>query len=828
MPEPFDFNAGQPAPAAGGFDFNAGQAAPSIGQQAESFFGGVGAGASLHLAPMVTGAIHGGIDAVQDWAGPGMVSSALGGLQGLALGYTGNPNAEEQMQGQGANAYEQALRAYHQKLQQQAPSASMAGEFTGAVVGGAAMPASRAGGITGLARNAAIDAGLAGVDMYGQTGDIGQVPSAALTGAGFSAGFGAAGKAIGATARGVGKVASTVGDFARATKPVADVGARILDAGADVARRTDPMQLRQQMHGGVDTFFDELANPQAVERRANEANAAQAGMRQVSMRNQVNKLPGAIESYEAASPRMPTRQAGQAGQVQPIRSLEDAEQAFGPGQLELLDESLYNRRPDRGLSPQMLQAYEDLAPVLQDRGISISFSNIGVGADASGRLHVLDWGDLKKGGGPPPLPIRSTPEDLALPEPVPHVRRGTPGVQGFGQDVERLGLLQPSLGATQRKAKQVEEAAGALRGDIVRQSDDIPVDASSVAQMLNQRADEYGRLLNQSGIAGRLRIAANEVSGRADDLKASELWHSIRKNRKNVNRNSDPDTVNFYGEIEKIYDRALDQHVWGYGGDQAFQIWKQAGRDYQVALQTTEMVTKLMESGAANRFMSLSDMLAMGGGMAAGGPAGFAAGAVMAGANKLIRANEKPWEGAFYRHVRDLQRSKDPGLANQIAQARQTTHGLADVAGQIPGMLGTAASAGAIGLRGAGQAANVVGMGLQAAGGATSSFGRGVERAAPVAGRVAGLEQEPMQPATSAYQGPVYDYVRQQNAQNAQTQMADRVRRAVVGGSLPAGTEQLQRLVQEGASPNRLAAMIQELQQTNPAFASWLRSQTGE
>lgn len=901
---------------------------PSIGQQAESFLGSVGNAASLHLLPQVTGYVHSGIDAAQDFVGPGRISQGLGALQQFGLRHTGNPEAEQQMQGQGAGAYEQSLRDYHHRLQQQAPTAATAGELVGSVAGAFAGPVSAAGGITGLARNAGIDAAMSGVDMYGQTGDISQVPQAMATGAGLSAGIGGALKGAGAVARGVGSVAQMAGGAARAARPVADLGARGLDLAADMSRRTDPMQVRDRMRQGVNNWFDEMADPAAVERRANEANAAQAGMRQVSLRNKVDQLPGPIQGFQPGAREMLSQQIGKEGRfsplgegegrqvfdlgndrvlkmaragqprqnatelglyrslpdasrgrmaaihaaapdaswiaserLRPINSLEEADKAFGPGQLEALDESLFNMAPDPRLSPEMRQAFEDLAPLVRDhgaaRGEMLDFGNFGV--DAQGKLKILDLGELK-GGRQPGAPIRDVPGDLTLSEQMPRAIRGEPGVQGFGQDVERLGLLQPTLAKTRRQAQQIMDSAGSMRGDVVRQVDDMPLDASGLAQALNQRADELSRVLNQGGVAGKLRMAANEVSGRADDLTASELWESLRSNRKKVKRNMAADDIDFYKELEKTYDAALDKHVWGYGGDELFQAWKQAGRDYQVALQTEAMTKKLVESGAANRsFGSLTDMLAMVGGMAAGGPLGFASGAAMMGANKVLRANEKPWEAAFYRHVRDANRAGNPLGAQQLQQGRQAALGLTDVASQFPGMMGRVAGAGATALRAAGATADVAGAGLQAAGGAMYGAGRGLGQAAPYAGRVAGLQQEPMQPTgitqqqtpqnystfaranapdgrnvapgmnlPKQYQGPVYDYLRQQRADNTQAAMVDGVRRAVVSRDLPAGAERLQQAVEEGAPTARVAALIQELQQTNPTFASWLRSKYSE
>jgi hypothetical protein len=714
---------------------------PTIGEQAESFLGSAADAASLHLMPKLAGAVHSGIDTLQDYAGPGMVSSALDAFQGSSFS---DKKLQEELHGKGAQAYEQALRDYKARLAEQAPTAATAGDIAGSVAGGFAAPASAAGGITGLARNAAVDAALSGIDVYGRTGDVNQIPQAALTGGAFSAGVGTALKGAGAVARGVGAgaVARGAGTALRATgkglralRPAADMGAEFLDRSADLARRTDPQRFRAQVQEGIDTFFGDLVDPQLLARRTNEANAAAAGMRQVNLRNKLDQLPGAIEEF-----RYP-----------PAATIPD--------------------------SPTV---------------------GAGIPSPPPANVNVLEQSGM------------------------PTVVRSEGGVQGFGKDAERLGLIQPSLARTKRRAGEIMDDVGRVRGEIVQQTSELPLNTSRIVAALNTKAKEYSQLLDQEGVAARLRGAAKRISGRKDELTASQLWRSIRANRLKVKRNLSGDAIDYLRELEKIYDEALDDHVWAFGPE-FFEPWKRSGRDYQVAIAAEQMVNKLIESGAANRSMSLTDTLMMGAGMAAGGPLGFAVGAVSAGANKLIRSQEKRWTAQMLQKIRDAQ--LEGGAAAQsmnarVGAAKNAANQLADASLAYPGAAGRLASAGAGALRTVGKTADVLGKGAEGLAAAGTASGRAAQQAVPLAARTAALQQERL------YQGPVYDHLRKKVADSDQAKLADRVRRATLSGSLPQGTERLRQLVEQGASPSDLAAAINELQFSNPAFARWLRSQS--
>lgn len=898
--------------------FTASQPA-SVSEQLESWLSGTLNSAMLSAGPAIGGASNVAIDWAQQQLGPGAVSDFLQRSQRD----TGLP--ADELEGKGYDAYRGATQARLGELQERAPTAYGMGELTGALYSGALAPVSRAGGLSGLARNAVVDAGMSGIDAYNRTGgDIGQAAKGALTGAGFSAGVGGGMAAGGVAARAVGRGARAVGGAIRGAAPAARQGAELLDLGADISRRTDPQQAMAPVHRGIDEFFDDLQDPVALGERANEANAAAAGMRLQTHRRKVSPLPGPIEDFE---PRSVTQMehlpytGPQAFDPEVFRAMDDPQDAatyarrnlesigqgagreafdLGDGYIlkiaknsdglkqNVRETSFFRNIPDEltdrvpkileadpdgkwlvaervdpyvppgqpagptreqadlmrkesyavgphatskpgvsleGMTTQTREDFERLRPLIE----KTSLGDIGahnLGRNAQGDVVMLDTGLHAPEMIPDARRELPFPRQTEVPD-MPQVRRGEGGVQGFGADIERLGIAQqPNLGRTKARAAEIMEISGRQRGEIIdRVTEAQPLDASRLAADLNARAQELTRIPGNRSLAGRLRIAAREVAGRdADDpLTARQLWEGIRGNRDRVNRNTPAAKLQYFRELEKVWDGALDRHVWSVGGDALFEQWKRAGRDYQVSKIAEGMAGDMIERGMTNRTISLTDIIATVGGMAAGGPLGMATGAAAMAANKLVRMKEKPWVAEALRYLRDRAAAGDPLGSQTVEGARQAAQGLAGQIGRIPAMTAGAMSTGAGALRGAGRAADVVGGGLQMGGTAAQVGGAAAQDVAPYAARaVARTQAAPDEPSDREV---VDDYMRKKVESQKVSAQVDRVRRAAVAQQLPAGTDELRRMIEAGEDEQQIAATVQQLQWTNPAFGRWLRKQ---
>lgn len=863
----FDFNAGRKAdeeeeqtPPPGAFDFEAGASEPPpptrvpergavppsfVGpppleegpsllrrglDKAEAFTANAANVVALHGLPAATGYTQAGADWLQDKVGPGRISDAIQWMQETSLGEEG----ARQLEGQGQQAYEDERRRYFADLAEREAFASGAGEVFGTGVGAVATPGLGLVKGAGIGRNAlrmagdvGIDAAMSGADMYGQTGNAGQALEATGTGGVISAVTHPLGRVAGAGLRGAGRLMQG--------------GGKLLGLGGDMARRgadgAGPQQLRQE----VNDVFDQLKDPELLAERANEANAAAAGMRLQTHRRRINELPGQItevtpgsietrtehalervgdfdpevfqslsghEALDYASRHLPelgegySRRALGMGDNKVLKILTDPNpesisamqnkheadffrsvgqqhlpkvpnvleegpgsswmvvdrakpfdsgdemDAFlgGRGQSDLLNDALYySKYADNQpvtqqqldeivgrMTPQSRQAYEELRGLRDATGLEdFKRENLGL-SQQDQRLQMLDPGSMDDRARPA---IRDLPYPRDVTDVIPpRVLRGPGGVQGYGQDLERLGLTLPNLPATSKRAGQIAEVAGKKRGDIITQVEDAPVDRRLVADALLKRANEVSRLYGQSNKIERYKTEAERIMG--PDMEGStarELWKSIQSNADNVDRNSAPADVEFFGDLEDAMNAALDRHVFERGGQETFEAWKRAGRDYQVAKTARDQADDMIERGMTNRGLSLTNTIAMAGGMAAGGPLGMLTGAAAAAANQGIRMREKPWTAQFFRHARDRAREGNPLAEQEIEAVRQAALRGLDASQAITGALGS-------GARG-------LGAGLDAAGRATHATGRGLGAATPTLAR-AGLLLEGERPPT--------------------------------------------------------------------------------
>ncbi len=789
---------------------------PGYLDQAEAFLANTANAATLHQLPAATGYAHAGADWAQSKVGPGMISNAIQWAQERSLG-----DRAAELEGAGQQAYEDERRGYFDRLRSEAPLASGAGEVTGTVLGAVATPGLAPIKGLGMAKNAArmvgnvgIDTAMSGVDQYGQTGDVGQALDAARTGGELSAGLGVGGRALGMGARGLGWAAEKAGKMGQAVGTAAKAGARVLNVGADMSRTADTAPGLQHARQSIDDMFDQLRDPELLSLRANEANAAAAGMRLQTHRRKINQLPGPIEGFEGGGLETVSQQVARADEllpkisdegeervvyglddarvlkvarqgkprqnrnelalyrampeaqqammprieaaapdgswivaekVRPFEKFEDFDEAFGPNQLDAVGESLYEGVMDPRLTPQMAEAVNNIRPIIDQygaaRGELLSIQNMGIGAD--GKLKLLDVGELR--GNAPKEFVREVPDDLVIGGDTPRVVRGTGGVQGYGSDLERLGLTLPNLPATQKRAEQVMDQSGKMRGSVIKQVDG-EIDRNLVTDALLTRADEVSGLIGEGDMVNRLKKSAEDIQGMGG-LTADKLWKSIQANRDKVNRNSPPADIEYYGELEDAMNSALDAHVFRTAGPETFEAWKRSGRDYQVAKMADMQAQDMIERGMTNRTVSLTNTIALAGGMAAGGPLGLPVGLAAMAGNQLIRQREKPWAAQFFRYARDRARAGEPLAEEEIEAARQATHSMAGYAEQLPGALAGAADVGASALRGIGTVSNVAGRGMEGLGMGLSATGRGLRTAAGPAGR-GGLfvDQEPLTP----------------------------------------------------------------------------------